>query len=79
MALYSFKAMDLSSATENTGSLLSITQDVLLPSNQRAKLCLEWDVLLIQLLAQPEMALMGAVISPLLSWVAVVASSKSRR
>ena len=70
--------MDLGSATEHTGSLLSITQDVLLPSDQRAKLCLEWDVLLIHSVAQPEMALMGAVISPLIPWVAVVASSRSR-
>ena len=66
MALYSFKPLDLGSASEHTDSLLSITWAVLLPGDQRAMLRLEWDVLLIQWLAQPETALMGAVISPLL-------------
>ncbi len=55
--------------------LLSILRAVLLPGDQRVKLRLEWDVLLIQWLAQPEMALMGAVISPLL----VASSSSSSR
>lgn len=57
--------------------LLSILWAVLLPGDQRVKLRLEWDVLLIQWLVQPEMALMGAVISPLLPWLAVVAGSSS--
>lgn len=49
---------DLRSLTEHTDSL----HNVLLPCDQRAKLCLEWDVLLIQRLARPETALMGVVI-----------------
>lgn len=77
MALYSFKPLDLGSATEHAGSLLGITWAVLLPGDRGAKIRLEWDVLLIQWLALPEMALMGAVISPLLPWLAVVASSSS--
>lgn len=36
-----------------------------LPSYQRAVVHLEWDVLLIQCLTRPEMALMGAVMSPI--------------
>ena len=61
-----------------SATLLSMLRAVLLPGDQRAKLHLEWDVLLIQWLTQPEMALMGAVISPLLLWLAAVASSSSR-
>jgi len=61
--------LDLGSATEHTGSLLGVTRAVLLLGDRRAKRRLEWDVLLIQWLAPPEMALMGAVISPLLPWL----------
>lgn len=45
--------------------LLCGVRAVSLPSYQRAVVHLEWDVLLIQCLARPEMALMVAVMSPL--------------
>lgn len=49
VALHCFKPLDLGgSAIERTGSVSRITQAVLLPGDQRAKLHLEWDVLLIQ-------------------------------
>lgn len=49
VALHCFKPLDLrGSAIERTGSVSRITQVVLLPGDQRAKLHLEWDVLLIQ-------------------------------
>lgn len=51
-------------ATERADPLLGLTWPVLLPGDRRSKLCVKWDVLLIQLLAQPEMALMGVVMSP---------------
>ncbi|GLD59766.1 inositol 1,4,5-trisphosphate receptor type 1-like isoform X1, partial [Lates japonicus] len=53
--------------TFSNGPLTSGAQGKSPTGDQRAKFCLEWDVLLIQWLAQPEMALMGAVISPLLA------------
>lgn len=78
VALHCFKPLDLrGSAIERTGSVSRITQVVLLPGDQRAKLHLEWDVLLIQWLAQPETALMGAVISPVLLLLAMIGSSRS--
>lgn len=69
MALYLLKS------SRTSAPLPSILLAVLLPGNQRAKLRLEWDVLLIQWLARPEMALMGAVIS---AWLVIVAKSNSR-
>lgn len=77
VALHSFKPLDLGSAIERTGSVFGITRAVLLPGDQRAKLHLEWDVLLIQWLTQPETALMGAVISPVLPLQAVIGLHRS--
>lgn len=63
-ALSSVEPLDRGCAAEHTDSLLSVTWAVLLPGDQRAERRPERDVLLIHWLAQPETALMGAVISP---------------